>query len=116
MDSKLVVIGQGYVGLPIAMRAVEVGYKVVGAEVDQSRVDSLMVGRSYVEDVSDSQLRAALETGRYLPSTNSNDLEDFDYAIITVPTPLKETLPDLSFIESASTGLAKCLNPDPPMR
>lgn len=109
MDSKLVVIGQGYVGLPIAMRAVEVGYKVVGAEVDQTRVDSLMGGRSYVEDVSDSQLREALETGRYLPSANSSDLADFDYAIITVPTPLKETLPDLSFIESASVGLAKCL-------
>lgn len=109
MPAKLVVIGQGYVGLPIAIRAVEVGYHVIGAEVDQSRVDSLVAGRSYVEDISDSQLQAALATGRYLPSVTETDLTDFDYAIITVPTPLKEGLPDLSFIETASGSVAKYL-------
>jgi UDP-N-acetyl-D-glucosamine dehydrogenase len=65
---KLVVIGQGYVGLPIAMRAVQVGYDVVGLDVDPTRVEKLASGASYVEDISDAELRGALSSGRYLPT------------------------------------------------
>ncbi len=65
---KLVVLGQGYVGLPLAMRAVEVGWTVVGIDVDATRVQRLNNGESYVEDIPSDQLAAALATGRYLPS------------------------------------------------
>jgi nucleotide sugar dehydrogenase len=108
-NEKLVVVGQGYVGLPIAMRAVEVGYDVVGLDVDESRVEGLRSGVSHVEDVPAAVLKEALVSGRYLPSASDDDIAGFDHAIITVPTPLKETLPDLSFIEDASRVLGRHL-------
>ena len=98
--AKVVVVGQGYVGLPVAMRAAEVGFSVVGYDVAPGRVDALRAGRSFVEDVPDDRLAAALAAG-YLPTHDSGDLRDFDVAIITVQTPLRENIPDLSFIEAA---------------
>jgi len=106
---KLVVVGQGYVGLPLSMRAVEVGYDVVGVEIDQRRVERLAAGDSYVEDVDSGALRDALEGGRYLPTLSYNDCRDFDIAVITVPTPLREGNPDLSYIEEAGRSLAPLL-------
>jgi UDP-N-acetyl-D-glucosamine dehydrogenase len=110
-SEKLVVVGQGYVGLPIAMRAVEVGFDVVGLDVDAARVERLRTGYSYVEDVPHETLKRALATGLYLPTTSGADAAGFDYAIITVPTPLREKLPDLTFIEEATRALAKHLRP-----
>jgi UDP-N-acetyl-D-glucosamine dehydrogenase len=106
---KLVVVGQGYVGLPLSMRAVEVGYDVVGVEIDKSRVERLAAGDSYVEDISSTSLRAALATGRYLPTLSYEDGPTFDIAVITVPTPLREGSPDLSYIEDAGRSLAPLL-------
>jgi UDP-N-acetyl-D-glucosamine dehydrogenase len=103
---KAVVIGQGYVGLPVAMRAVEVGYDVVGIDLDSNRVASLMSGSSFVDDISDAVLANALATGRYLPTTDYSHAEGFDVAVITVPTPLRESLPDLTFIEDSTRSLA----------
>ncbi|WP_157155342.1 nucleotide sugar dehydrogenase [Diaminobutyricimonas sp. LJ205] len=104
--SKVVVVGQGYVGLPVAMRGVGVGHTVVGVDLDLPRVQSLKAGESYVDDVSTETLRSALASGRYLPTSDYADTHDFDVAVITVPTPLRESLPDLSFIESAAASLA----------
>lgn len=103
---KLVIVGQGYVGLPIAMRAVVAGYDVVGLDVDKVRVENLQEGVSYVEDVSSTSLQAALRSGNYLPTTDPAHLNDFGYAVITVPTPLKESIPDLSFIEESGETIA----------
>lgn len=108
---KAVIVGQGYVGLPVAMRAVEVGFEVVGIDIDKRRVDSLLAGESFVGDISDLELRRSLATGRYLPTANYEDVKDFDYAIITVPTPLKEGLPDLSYITYAGKALSKFIKP-----
>jgi UDP-N-acetyl-D-glucosamine dehydrogenase len=105
-----VVVGQGYVGLPVAMRAVEVGFEVIGYDASMERVASLAAGRSYVGDVPDSELAAALAKG-YLPTSNPASLEGFDVAVISVPTPLREGLPDLSFIEAAGRDLARWLRP-----
>lgn len=102
----VVVVGQGYVGLPLAMRAVEVGYDVVGLDLDLVRTEALKRGESFVEDITSATVRAALDSGRYLPSADYEDARAFGVAVITVPTPLKETLPDLSFIESAARSLA----------
>lgn len=109
MTSKrktIVVVGQGYVGLPVAMRAVEVGYNVIGIDLNVRRITSLRNGESYVGDISNEELGAALSSGRYLPTTDYVDGADFDIAVITVPTPLKEGLPDLTFIEESSRSLA----------
>ena len=106
---RLVVVGQGYVGLPLAMRAVEVGYRVVGFDVDANRVKLLEAGESPVEDVGDDELRAALDAGTYLPTADPARLEGFDVAVISVPTPLTEGSPDLSFIDAAARALAPAL-------
>lgn len=105
-STRLIVVGQGYVGLPVAMRAVEVGYDVIGIDLDSLRVSQLRNGVSYVDDVESSTLEEALATGRYLPTNRYEDIGSFDIAVITVPTPLREGLPDLSFIESATQSLA----------
>ncbi|MDH6235816.1 nucleotide sugar dehydrogenase [Cryobacterium sp. CG_9.6] len=105
-DRKLVIVGQGYVGLPVTMRAIEVGFTVVGIDLDQTRITNLRTGISYVDDVSDEQLRTALATGRYLPTTDYANTARFDVAVITVPTPLRDTLPDLSYIEQSSASLS----------
>ena len=107
---KVVVLGQGYVGLPLAMRAAEVGWDVVGIDLDEKRAQRLKDADSYVEDISSEQLRAALASGRYQPSDGYAAAEGFDVAVITVPTPLRDGNPDLSYIEDASRSLAEFLS------
>jgi UDP-N-acetyl-D-glucosamine dehydrogenase len=107
----LTVIGQGYVGLPLAMLAVEVGHHVVGIDVDQSRAAMLQRGESYVDDVPDAQLRMALDSGRYMATSNYSDVAAFDVAVITVPTPLRNSAPDLSFVTSAANELSQYMTP-----
>ena len=99
---KLAVIGQGYVGLPVAMRAVEAGFDVIGFDVDKNKISGLSAARSHIEDVSDAELSEALASGRYKPSESPNDLENFDIAVISVPTPLRDGVPDISYVESAA--------------
>lgn len=105
----LVVVGQGYVGLPVAMRAVEQGYRVVGLDLDARRIESLTRGESFIDDISSAKLASAVSGGDYLPSSDYADARGFDFAVITVPTPLREGLPDLSFIQSAAASLAPLL-------
>jgi len=107
----VVVIGQGYVGLPAAIRATEVGYNAVGIDSNADRVDSLQMGASYIEDVSDARLQASLRSGRYRATVDYGLAKGFDFAIITVPTPLREGVPDLSFIEGAAIALAEHVTP-----
>ncbi|MGP3914142.1 nucleotide sugar dehydrogenase [Nonomuraea sp. 10N515B] len=106
MREKLVVIGQGYVGLPLAMRGVEAGFDVVGIDVDEWRVKRLSAGESYVEDISDDQVKAALRAGCYMASADYADAKEFDICLITVPTPLCESAPDLRHIASAGRSIA----------
>jgi UDP-N-acetyl-D-glucosamine dehydrogenase len=103
---RIAVIGQGYVGLPLAMRAFEVGHDVIGIDLDANRVRRLNDGDSFIEDVESSVLKLALASGRYGVSTDVSEVGRFDIAVITVPTPLRESLPDLRFIESAAGSLA----------
>ena len=110
-EQRVVVVGQGYVGLPLAMRAVEVGYHVIGYDVDEARIKRLTTGESYVEDISSEELHAALATKRFVPTSEQKLLAGFDVAVITVPTPLKEGAPDLSYIEESSRTLARFLRP-----
>ena len=106
VNEKAVVVGQGYVGLPVAVRAVLGGYTVVGFEVDDRKVEGLNAGRSHVEDISDAQMAEVLATGRYSASSDPESLAGFDVAVISVPTPMGEGVPDLSYIESAAATVA----------
>lgn len=103
--ATVAVIGQGYVGLPLAIRAVEVGFNVIGFDLDKTKVSSLAAATSYVDDVTDKDLETALATGRFHPSDAHIDLDGFDVAVIAVPTPLREGIPDISFIEAAARTL-----------
>ncbi len=108
--ARVVVLGQGHVGLPVAMRSSAVGFAVVGFDTDAERVAALRSGTSYVIDVADDELAGALEHG-YRPTDDASDLEAFDVAVITVPTPLREGMPDLSHVEHAAQLVADSLRP-----
>jgi UDP-N-acetyl-D-glucosamine dehydrogenase len=110
-DTRVVIVGQGYVGLPLAMRAVDVGFNVVGFDVEEHRVKRLQTSESYVGDISSEHLARALASGRYCPTSDPRACAGFDVAVITVPTPLREGTPDLSHIETAVTRLARFLRP-----
>ncbi|HET9727774.1 MAG TPA: nucleotide sugar dehydrogenase [Acidimicrobiia bacterium] len=108
--ARVAVVGQGYVGLPIAVRATEVGLPTVGYDVAEQRIAALRAGASYVEDVSTDELQQALARG-YSPTCDAAELAGFDVAIITVPTPLRDGAPDLSYIEAATRTLVPHLRP-----
>ncbi|NJC70275.1 nucleotide sugar dehydrogenase [Planosporangium thailandense] len=108
---KVVLVGQGYVGLPLAMAAVEAGFDVVGIDLDATRVKKLNAGESFVEDITSERLAAALGTGRYRASQDYADAVGFDFCVITVPTPLREGIPDLSYIEDAGRAIADHVRP-----
>lgn len=99
--TRVAVFGQGYVGLPVAIRAAEVGFDVVGFDVDERKISGLRRGHSHVEDISDRQIVDELTRGTFHPTNSTDDLAAFDVAIISVPTPLTNGEPDLRYIESA---------------
>ena len=111
VSSKVLVIGQGYVGLPVAVRAVQVGHDVVGLDNDEQRVARLAAGDSFVEDVRSDELGQALASGRFAITTEQGAAEGFDVAVITVPTPLRDGLPDLTYIEIAARNLGPYVRP-----
>jgi UDP-N-acetyl-D-mannosaminuronic acid dehydrogenase/UDP-N-acetyl-D-glucosamine dehydrogenase len=105
-EGRVAVLGQGYVGLPLAVRAVEVGHTVVGFDPDKDRVDRLRRGQSFIDDITDADLAAVLATGRYTPSDDPADLAGFTVAVVCVPTPLRDGAPDLRYIEDSARMLA----------
>ena len=109
--STVVVAGLGYVGLPLAMRAVQAGHRVIGYDPDDTRVKLLEAGESYIEDVPSGDLKQALESGRFRASTDSAACAGFDVAVVAAPTPLRDGLPDLTYLEAASRTLAAHLRP-----
>jgi UDP-N-acetyl-D-glucosamine dehydrogenase len=109
MTETALIVGQGYVGLPLAMRAVDAGYDVIGYDLDEHRSKALAAGTSFVEDISDADVAAALATGRYRAVSSLDGIDSFDIAVITVPTPLREGVPDLTFIDEAGLQLAPLL-------
>jgi UDP-N-acetyl-D-glucosamine dehydrogenase len=103
----LAIIGQGYVGLPLAMAAVDAGWTVIGVDNFAAKVAQINGGSSPVEDVSDDQLQAALSTGAYKATTDFSEVALAAVITICVPTPLDDKRePDLTLLRSAATGIA----------
>ena len=103
----LAIIGQGYVGLPLAMAAVDAGWIVIGVDNFASKVDQINRGASPVEDVSDQQLQTAISNGLYRATTDFSEITKASVVTICVPTPLNDDRePDLSLLKSAATGIA----------
>jgi len=110
-DGKVAVIGCGYVGLPLALYVVDAGFVTYAVDIDGEKLRSLSEGRSYITEVSDEDIRAALETGRFLPS-GPDAVSDADVILICVPTPLDEhKVPDLSAIVETSGSIAERMHP-----
>ncbi|MBB4938775.1 nucleotide sugar dehydrogenase [Streptosporangium album] len=106
----LAVIGLGYVGMPLAKEAVAAGLRVVGFEVDPSKVDALNSGRSYIDDLTDADLEHML-AGGFSATLDESVLADSRTVVICVPTPLDEDhRPDLSAVEGATGTVARNLS------
>ena len=106
MSRVLAIIGQGYVGLPLAMAAVDAGWTVVGVDNFEAKVAQINSGKSPVEDISDNQLQAALTSGAYRATTDFSSVAKASVITICVPTPLDEKRePDLSLLQSAATAV-----------
>ncbi|MDN0075914.1 nucleotide sugar dehydrogenase [Crenobacter sp. SG2303] len=103
------IVGLGYVGLPLMLRFAEVGYKVLGFDIDQSKVDALSAGRSYIEHISADSIVEARERG-FEATTDFSRAPEADTLILCVPTPLnKYREPDLSFVLDTMDSLVPYL-------
>jgi UDP-N-acetyl-D-glucosamine dehydrogenase len=107
----LAIIGQGYVGLPLAMAAVDAGWSVIGIEKSVSRVEQLNSGSSPVEDISDARLAKAIAANKFMASNDPADVSHASVVTICVPTPLNDARePDLELLESATKDVAPYLS------
>ena len=105
---KITIIGQGYVGLNIAVSAASVGHSVIGFDTNSGLVDRLNKGKSHIEGISESLLTTLISDGKYSASSHASVLESSDVVIIAVPTPLDaQRNPDLSYIHNAVETITK---------
>jgi UDP-N-acetyl-D-glucosamine dehydrogenase len=107
------IVGQGYVGLPIAVEVARAGFKVFAIDNDIGKVKKLNSGQSVVEDVKDSELNILLESGHYSVTEDFKCLQTAEIILLCVPTPLDaKGLPDLRALISASSSVAKNMRPN----
>jgi UDP-N-acetyl-D-glucosamine dehydrogenase len=110
---KVVIVGQGYVGLPLAMSICSAGHDVIGFDLNPKIVSELNLGISHIEDIDSVLLAKWITSGKYRATLNASDFADSEIAIIAVPTPLDENRePDLKYVISASETLGKFLAKD----
>src|SRR5436190_18935513 len=111
-SAHLGVIGLGYVGLPLAVEFGEAGFRVSGIDIDRDRVRTLEKGRSYIQDVPTSAVRALTRAGRLEATTDFSVLKHVDAVNVCVPTPLsKHRDPDVSYVVAAAEQVARHLHP-----
>jgi UDP-N-acetyl-D-glucosamine dehydrogenase len=104
------IVGLGYVGLPLAVELTNAGYRVLGFDVNQRVVEGLNAGRSHVRDVTDAQLGAIIQSGRFTATTDGGRLREADAISICVPTPLSKFKdPDVSYIVAATETVKRVL-------
>lgn len=112
-SKTVAIIGQGYVGLPLAMAAIRAGWQVIGIENSSVKYEGISAGISPVEDVPSSDIQAALKSGQYRISHSVADVRDASIVTICVPTPLDAgRAPDLRILEQAVLDIAPHLTSD----
>lgn len=110
-DAVVAVIGQGYVGLPLSMEVAEAGLHCIGVDISAERVARANKGDSYILDITDERLGAAIAAGRYRATTDYAEVAHADAISICVPTPLRKTRdPDISYIQNAIEQIRPHLN------
>ena len=104
------IVGQGYVGLPLALAAVDAGHNVVGLDIDARKTDLISRGKSPIEDILDEDISGALATNRYRLKSAINFDTSIEVICVCVPTPLnKEHKPDLTILEAAVSAVSQSL-------
>lgn len=105
------VVGLGYVGLPLAVEKAKAGYRVIGFDIQQKRVDMVNQGINYIGDVVDEELAQIVRDGRLSATTDYDHIRDVDAVAICVPTPLdKYQQPNTSYVEGSARSIAKRLH------
>jgi UDP-N-acetyl-D-glucosamine dehydrogenase len=105
----VLVIGLGYVGLPLAIQAVRSGFRVTGYDTSEQKVAGLMAGRSHIDDMTDADVAEMLEAG-FRATADETQLAPQDVIVICVPTPLSEADgPDLRAVRAASQTAGRLL-------
>jgi UDP-N-acetyl-D-glucosamine dehydrogenase len=100
---RVAIIGQGYVGLTIAVGAAGAGHSVIGFDVNEGLVDQLNAGKSHIEGITEKDLGSFISSGSYMASTDASVLDGSDVIVIAVPTPLDALRnPDLSYVHAAA--------------
>jgi UDP-N-acetyl-D-glucosamine dehydrogenase len=106
-DIQIGIIGCGYVGLPLALRFADVGQRVTGFDLDQSKVDKLNAGQSYIQHIPAEKIRRHVEAKKFCATSDFAKLRGMDAVLICVPTPLDERRePDLSYVANTARALA----------
>jgi len=106
------VIGLGYVGLPLIRAFTAAGLRCLGFDVDQTKVDKLKAGQSYIKHIDSAAIATLIREKKFEPTSDMGRLKEADCIIICVPTPLNESRdPDLSYIEGTAHSIAKTLRP-----
>jgi UDP-N-acetyl-D-glucosamine dehydrogenase len=106
------VIGLGYVGLPLVRAFTACGFRCLGFDVDQSKIDKLKAGESYIRHIDSAALAQLVQERKFEPTADLGRLSEADCIIICVPTPLNESRdPDLSYIEGTARAIAETLRP-----
>ncbi len=112
-ETKIAVVGLGYVGLPLAVEFAKKGFEVLGIDIDKDRINHIKRKESYISDVATKELRQVLNSNRFSASNNFEALRNADIIIICVPTPLKRKYhPDISYIKQAVNSIAKNIKKD----
>jgi len=110
--AHVAVIGLGYVGLPLATAFAKAGFRVVGVDVNQRKVDAIAAAQSYIPDVPNDDLASHVQSGRLTATSDYDALGDTDAIFICVPTPYDaQRAPDLAYIEAASYGIRPRIKP-----
>src|SRR5262245_43900654 len=104
------VVGLGYVGIPLIQAFIKAGFHTMGFDIDQSKVDRLLDGQSYIGHIPSDWIAEWIQSKRFVPTANMGLLKEPDAILICVPTPLSESRdPDLSYIESTARQIAAVL-------
>ncbi len=110
-ETRVGVIGLGYVGLPLGMAFADGGFRVLGFDVDRSKVEALNAGRSYIEHQDEQKLAALVARGAFEATSDFDRLAEADALLICVPTPLdRHREPDLSYVEATVSQIARRLH------
>jgi UDP-N-acetyl-D-glucosamine dehydrogenase len=111
-SARIGVVGLGYVGLPLIRAFTDAGFRTLGFDIDQAKVDRLLRGESYIGHIPSDWIAACLRERTFEPTADMNRLAEADCLLICVPTPLSESRdPDLEFVESTARSIASRLRP-----